>query len=125
MGEGQDVAQDRVTVQEAARRLGVKKDAVRKRIQRGRPRRYRPNQLIFKFSPLEHPYVVFEYDTVHVSRSDAREPAKRAAETPLFRDRELQAGGVGAVAPQREGAHVMDRGRDQREGLCKAPRFPS
>lgn len=29
------MAQDRVTVQEAARRLGVKEDAVRKRIQRG------------------------------------------------------------------------------------------
>jgi excisionase family DNA binding protein len=31
----QDGAQDRVTIQEAARRLGVKEDAVRKRIQRG------------------------------------------------------------------------------------------
>lgn len=29
------MAQDRVTVQEAARRLGIKEDAVRKRIQRG------------------------------------------------------------------------------------------
>jgi excisionase family DNA binding protein len=39
MGEdrdgAQDVAQDRVTIQEAAQRLGVKEDAVRKRIQRG------------------------------------------------------------------------------------------
>ena len=39
MGEGQDAAQDaaqdRVTIQEAARRLGVKEDAIRKRIQRG------------------------------------------------------------------------------------------
>jgi excisionase family DNA binding protein len=35
MGEYQDAAQDRVTIQEAARRLGVKEDAVRKRIQRG------------------------------------------------------------------------------------------
>ena len=38
MGEDRDVAQDkaqdRVTIQEAARRLGVKEDAVRKRIQR-------------------------------------------------------------------------------------------
>ncbi len=31
----QDGTQDRVTIQEAARRLGVKEDAVRKRIQRG------------------------------------------------------------------------------------------
>jgi excisionase family DNA binding protein len=31
----QDEAQDRVTIQEAARRLGVKEDAIRKRIQRG------------------------------------------------------------------------------------------
>ena len=31
----QDNAQDRVTIQEAAQRLGVKEDAVRKRIQRG------------------------------------------------------------------------------------------
>ena len=35
MGEDQDTAQDRVTIQEAARRLGVKEDAIRKRIQRG------------------------------------------------------------------------------------------
>jgi len=33
--ETQDAAQDRVTIQEAAQRLGVKEDAVRKRIQRG------------------------------------------------------------------------------------------
>jgi excisionase family DNA binding protein len=33
--EDQDTTQDRVTIQEAARRLGVKEDAVRKRIQRG------------------------------------------------------------------------------------------
>jgi excisionase family DNA binding protein len=31
----QDTTHDRVTIQEAARRLGVKEDAVRKRIQRG------------------------------------------------------------------------------------------
>jgi excisionase family DNA binding protein len=31
----QDAAQDRVTIQEAAERLGVKEDAIRKRIQRG------------------------------------------------------------------------------------------
>jgi excisionase family DNA binding protein len=30
-----DTAQDRVTIEEAARRLGVKEDAIRKRIQRG------------------------------------------------------------------------------------------
>jgi len=35
VGEDQDTAQDRVTIQEAARRLGVKEDAIRKRIQRG------------------------------------------------------------------------------------------
>jgi excisionase family DNA binding protein len=39
MGEyrdaAQDKAQDKVTIQEAAQRLGVKEDAVRKRIQRG------------------------------------------------------------------------------------------
>ena len=35
MGQNRDVAQDRVTIQEAAQRLGVKEDAVRKRIQRG------------------------------------------------------------------------------------------
>lgn len=35
MGEGRDATQDRVTIQEAARRLGVKEDAIRKRIQRG------------------------------------------------------------------------------------------
>ena len=35
MGEDQDAAQDRVTIQEAARRLGIKEDAIRKRIQRG------------------------------------------------------------------------------------------
>ncbi len=35
MGEYRDTAQDRVTIQEAARRLGVKEDAIRKRIQRG------------------------------------------------------------------------------------------
>ena len=35
MGEDRDATQDRVTIQEAARRLGVKEDAVRKRIQRG------------------------------------------------------------------------------------------
>jgi hypothetical protein len=34
VGEGQDATQDRVTIQEAARRLGVKEDAIRKRIQR-------------------------------------------------------------------------------------------
>jgi excisionase family DNA binding protein len=31
----QDTAQDRVTIQEAAERLGIKEDAIRKRIQRG------------------------------------------------------------------------------------------
>ena len=35
MGERRDATQDRVTIQEAARRLGIKEDAVRKRIQRG------------------------------------------------------------------------------------------
>ena len=35
MGEDQDIAQDKMTIQEAARRLGVKEDAIRKRIQRG------------------------------------------------------------------------------------------
>ena len=35
MGEDRDTAQDRVTIQEAAHRLGVKEDAIRKRIQRG------------------------------------------------------------------------------------------
>ncbi len=35
MGEDRDTAQDGVTIQEAARRLGVKEDAIRKRIQRG------------------------------------------------------------------------------------------
>jgi hypothetical protein len=34
VGEAQDATQDRVTIQEAARRLGVKEDAIRKRIQR-------------------------------------------------------------------------------------------
>jgi len=33
--DAQDTARDRVTIQEAARRLGVKEDAIRKRIQRG------------------------------------------------------------------------------------------
>jgi excisionase family DNA binding protein len=35
VGEDRDAAQDRVTIQEAAQRLGVKEDAIRKRIQRG------------------------------------------------------------------------------------------
>ncbi len=35
MGENRDTAQDRMTIQEAARRLGVKEDTIRKRIQRG------------------------------------------------------------------------------------------
>jgi excisionase family DNA binding protein len=35
VGEDWDTTQDRVTIQEAARRLGVKEDAIRKRIQRG------------------------------------------------------------------------------------------
>jgi excisionase family DNA binding protein len=35
VGEDRDTAQDRVTIQEAAQRLGVKEDAIRKRIQRG------------------------------------------------------------------------------------------
>src|SRR5215213_332780 len=35
MGEDRYTAQDRVTIQEAAYRLGVKEDAIRKRIQRG------------------------------------------------------------------------------------------
>jgi excisionase family DNA binding protein len=35
VGEYRDATQDRVTIQEAARRLGVKEDAIRKRIQRG------------------------------------------------------------------------------------------
>jgi excisionase family DNA binding protein len=34
-GEDRDTAQDRVTIQEAAQRLGIKEDAIRKRIQRG------------------------------------------------------------------------------------------
>ncbi len=38
MGEDRDTAQDRVTIQEAAHRLGVKEDAIRKRIQRGNMR---------------------------------------------------------------------------------------
>src|SRR5215218_10017422 len=35
VGEDRDTAQDKVTIQEAAHRLGVKEDAIRKRIQRG------------------------------------------------------------------------------------------
>jgi hypothetical protein len=35
VGEDQDAARDRVSIQEAARRLGVKEDAIRERIQRG------------------------------------------------------------------------------------------
>jgi hypothetical protein len=35
VGERQDATQDRVTIQEAARRLEIKEDAIRKRIQRG------------------------------------------------------------------------------------------
>jgi excisionase family DNA binding protein len=35
VGEDRDTAQDRVTIQEAAQRLGIKEDAIRKRIQRG------------------------------------------------------------------------------------------
>jgi excisionase family DNA binding protein len=35
VGEDWDTAQDKVTIQEAAHRLGVKEDAIRKRIQRG------------------------------------------------------------------------------------------
>jgi excisionase family DNA binding protein len=35
MDNAQDAAQDRLTIQEAAERLGVKEDAIRKRIQRG------------------------------------------------------------------------------------------
>jgi excisionase family DNA binding protein len=35
VGEDRDTTQDRVTIAEAARRLGVKEDAIRKRIQRG------------------------------------------------------------------------------------------
>src|ERR671910_2689110 len=35
MDNAQDAAQDRLTIQEAALRLGVKEDAIRKRIQRG------------------------------------------------------------------------------------------
>jgi excisionase family DNA binding protein len=35
VGDDRDTAQDRVTIQEAAHRLGVKEDAIRKRIQRG------------------------------------------------------------------------------------------
>jgi excisionase family DNA binding protein len=35
VGEAEDATQDKVTIQEAARRLGVKEDAIRKRIQRG------------------------------------------------------------------------------------------
>lgn len=38
VGEDRDTAQDRVTIQEAARRLGVGEAAIRKRIQRGRMR---------------------------------------------------------------------------------------
>jgi hypothetical protein len=34
VAESQDTAQDRVTIQESALRLGVKEDAIRKRIQR-------------------------------------------------------------------------------------------
>jgi excisionase family DNA binding protein len=34
VGDDRDTAQDRVTIQEAAHRLGVKEDAIRKRIQR-------------------------------------------------------------------------------------------
>jgi excisionase family DNA binding protein len=35
VGADRDTTQDRVTIQEAAQRLGVKEDAIRKRIQRG------------------------------------------------------------------------------------------
>jgi excisionase family DNA binding protein len=35
VGEARDTTQDRATILEAARRLGVKEDAIRKRIQRG------------------------------------------------------------------------------------------
>jgi uncharacterized protein (DUF3084 family) len=49
VGEDRDATQGRATIQEAAPRLGVKEDAVRKRIQRGVPathaRRRRPKTI--------------------------------------------------------------------------------
>jgi excisionase family DNA binding protein len=42
--DAQDTARDRVTIQEAARRLGVKEDAIRKRIQRGSLRHERTEE---------------------------------------------------------------------------------
>src|SRR5215208_1921658 len=49
VGEDRDATQGRVTIREAAPRLGVKEDAVRKRIQRGVPathaRRRRPKTI--------------------------------------------------------------------------------
>ena len=138
VGEGQDVAQDMVTVQEAARRLGVKEDAVRKRIQRGRPRRYRPPA--GALGPRRRPNALISSSSssrLSNTRTSSLNttPSMLADPMPGNRPsgpRKLSSGianrkpegSDGAASLQREGAYVVDRGRDQREGLAQAPRFP-
>jgi len=68
MGEDQYTAQDRVTIQEAAYRLGVKEDAIRKRIQRGS----------MQHEKAEDGRVYVWVDTTQDTAQDAEQPSQDA-----------------------------------------------
>jgi hypothetical protein len=115
MGEDRDATQGRLTIQEAARRLGVKEDAVRKRIQRGVPathaRRTRPKtidgayQMQGSSGPLQmHPASQLRLNGV--LRSSPR------AGPPFARRR--VAWDTGSFAPYYQGEHASRFGREQK-----------
>jgi excisionase family DNA binding protein len=93
----QDTAQDKVTIQEAARRLGVKEDAIRKRIQRGSLRHEKTDE----------GRVFVWVDTTEDTTKDTTEDAYQ----DTARDALLKAKNetIAALREQLEQAHERDR----------------
>jgi hypothetical protein len=71
-----DTARDRVTIQEASRRLGVKEDAIRKRIQRG----------TLQHEKNEEGRVFVWVDTTQATTEDAYQDARRDELVSELRD---------------------------------------
>jgi excisionase family DNA binding protein len=95
--DAQDTAQDRVTIQEAAERLGVKEDAIRKRIQRGS----------LRHEKTEEGRVYVWVDAAQDATQDAAEDAYRdTAQDSLLSAKDET---ITALREQLEQAHERDR----------------
>jgi excisionase family DNA binding protein len=95
--DAQDTAQDKVTIQEAARRLGVKEGAIRKRIQRGS----------LKHEKTEEGRVFVWVDTAQDATQDTTEDAYReTAQDALLSAKDET---IAALREQLAQAHERDR----------------